>query len=165
MALAERAAGRSVAQVLEERAREQPDRVFLIFGDRRLTYRQVNARASALAAALHELGVERGDRIALDLPNWPEFVLSMFAAAKLGALIVPTIRRSTVPELQDMLRHAKAGVVVCAETFNGLDYLRLFENCLTSRPDLQCLVTVGDEDLWYDDRIYQFEDLESSGAG
>ena len=165
MALAERAAGRSVAQVLEERAREQPDRVFLIFGDRRLTYRQVNARASALAAALHELGVERGDRIALDLPNWPEFVLSMFAAAKLGAVIVPLNPRYTVPELQYMLRHSEATVVVCAETFNGLDYLQLFENFLTSLPDLQYLVTVGDEDLWYDDRIYQFEDLESSGEG
>jgi fatty-acyl-CoA synthase len=165
MALAERAAGRSVGQVLEERAKEHPDRVFLVFGDRRFTYRQVDARASALAAALHELGVERGDRIALDLPNWPEFVLSMFAAAKLGAVIVPLNPRYTVPELQYMLRHSEATVVVCAETFSGVDYLQLFENFLTSLPDLQYVVTVGEEDLWYDDRIYQFEDLESSGAG
>lgn len=165
MALAERAAGRSVAQVLEERAREHPDRAFLLFGDRRLTFRQVNARASALAAALHELGVERGDRIALDLPNWPEFVITMFAAAKLGAIIVPLNPRYTVPELQYMLRHSEATVVVCAETFNGVDYLQLFENFLTSLPELQYLVTVGEEDLWYDDRIYQFEDLESSGEG
>ena len=165
MALAERAAGRSVAQVLEEHAREHPDRVFLVFGDRRLTYRQVNARASALAAALHELGVERGDRIALDLPNWPEFVLSMFAAAKIGAVIVPLNPRYTVPELQYMLRHSEATVVISAEVFNGVDYLQLFENFLTSLPDLQYLVTVGEEDLWYDDRIYQFEDLESSGEG
>jgi fatty-acyl-CoA synthase len=165
MALAERATGRSVAQVLEERAREHPERAFLVFGDRRFTYRQVDARASALAAALHELGVERGDRIALDLPNWPEFVVSMFAAAKLGAVIVPFNPRYTVPELQYMLRHSEATVVICAETFNGVDYLQLFENFLTSLPDLQYLVTVGKEDLWYDDRIYQFEDLESSGAG
>ncbi|MBR9988513.1 MAG: acyl--CoA ligase [Gemmatimonadetes bacterium] len=165
MALAERAAGRSVAQVLEERAREHPERVFLVFGDRRLTYGQVNARSSALAAALHELGVERGDRIALDLPNWPEFVLSMFAAAKLGAVIVPLNPRYTVPELQYMLRHSEATVVVCAESFGGVDYLQLFENFLTSLPDLQYVVTVGEEDLWYDDRIYQFEDLESSGEG
>jgi fatty-acyl-CoA synthase len=165
MALGERAAGRTVAQALEDRAREDPDRPFLIFGDRRLTYRQVESRAAALAAALHELGVERGDRIALDLPNWPEFVLSMFAAAKLGAVIVPLNPRYTVPELQYMLRHSEATVVVCAENFNGVDYLQLFEGFLTSLPDLQFLVTVGEEDLWYDDRIYQFEDLESSGAG
>jgi fatty-acyl-CoA synthase len=165
MALVERAGGRSVAQVLEDRAREHPDRVFLIFGDRRLTYRQVDARASAIAAALHELGVEPGDRIALDLPNWPEFVIAMFAAARLGAVIVPLNPRYTVPELQYMLRHSEATVVICAENFNGIDYLQLFENFLTALPDLQYLVTVGEEDLWYDDRIYQFEDLESSGAG
>jgi fatty-acyl-CoA synthase len=165
MALLERAAGRSVAQILEERARDYPDRVFLVFGDRRLTYRQVDARSSAIAAALHELGIERGDRIALDLPNWPEFVISMFAAARLGAVIVPLNPRYTVPELQYMLRHSEASVVVCAENFGGVDYLQLFENFLTSLPDLQYLVTVGEEDLWYDDRIYQFEDLESSGAG
>jgi fatty-acyl-CoA synthase len=165
MALVERADSRSVAQVLEEQAREHPDRVFLVFGDRRLTYRQVDSRASSIAAALHELGVEKGDRIALDLPNWPEFVISMFAAARLGAVIVPLNPRYTVPELQYMLRHSEATVVVCAENFNGVDYLQLFENFLTSLPDLQYLVTVGEEDLWYDDRIYQFEDLESSGAG
>jgi fatty-acyl-CoA synthase len=165
MALAERFDGRSVAQALELRAAEDADRTFLIFGDRRLTFRQVEERSAALAAALHELGIEKGDRIALDLPNWPEFVISMFAAAKLGATIVPLNPRYTVPELQYMLRHSEAAVVVCAENFEGTDYLQVFEGFLSSLPDLQYLVTVGEEDLWYDDRIYQFEDLLSSGHG
>jgi fatty-acyl-CoA synthase len=157
--------GRSVAEALEARAAEAPDRTFLIFNDRRFSYRQVEQRAAALAAALHELGVERGDRIALDLPNWPEFIISMFATAKLGAIMVPLNPRYTVPELQYMLRHSEATVVISAETFNSTDYLQLFEGFLTSLPDLQYLVTVGDAELWYDDRIYQFEDLVSSGEG
>lgn len=165
MALDERLIGRSIAQVLEEQAATRPDHTFLIFNDRRFTFGQVNARATALAAALAELGVEKGDRIALDLPNWPEFVISMFAAARLGAVIVPLNPRYTVPELQYMLRHSEATVVITAENFGGTDYLQLFEGFLTSLPDLQYLVTVGEEDLWYDDRIYQFEDLLSSGEG
>jgi fatty-acyl-CoA synthase len=165
MALDERAVGWSVAQALEARAAEHPDRTFIIFGDRRYTYGQVEARSTSLAAALHELGIEPRDRIALDLPNWPEFVISMFAAAKLGAIIVPLNPRYTVPELQYMLRHSEAAVVISAENFGGTDYLQLFEGFLTSLPDLQYLVTVGEADLWYDDRIYQFEDLVSSGAG
>jgi fatty-acyl-CoA synthase len=165
MALAERFSGHSVGRLLEARAAETPDHTFLAFGDRRLTYRQLEQRATALAAALHELGVERGDRIALALPNWPEFVISMFAAARLGAVIVPLNPRYTVPELQYMLRHSEATVVVSAENFNGVDYLQLFEGFLSSLPDLQYVVTVGEEDLWYDDRIYQFEDLVSSGEG
>ncbi|NIY08341.1 MAG: AMP-binding protein, partial [Gemmatimonadetes bacterium] len=79
MALVERVRGRTVAEALEARVAEDPDRVFLISGDRRLTYGQVDDQATALAASLRELGIEPGDRIALDLPNWPEFVVSMFA--------------------------------------------------------------------------------------
>src|SRR5512138_988319 len=71
MALDQRFAGQTVAGVLEAQAAENPDRVFLIAGDRRFTYAQVNARSTALAAALTELGVERGDRIAVDLPTGP----------------------------------------------------------------------------------------------
>jgi fatty-acyl-CoA synthase len=165
MALVERVKGRTVAESLEARAAEDAGRVFLVSGDRKLTYRQVDARATALAASLSELGIEQGDRIAVDLPNWNEFVISIFAAAKLGAVIVPLNPRYTVPELQYMLRHSEATAVVCAENFDGVDYLELFEGFLTSLPELQYLVTVGEADLWYDDRIYQFEDLVSSGEG
>ncbi len=165
MQLTERIAGRSVGQILEAIAAATPDRTFLVFDDRRITYRQVDQRATALAAALQELGVGAGDRIAIDLPNWPEFIISMFAAARLGAVMVPLNPRYTVPELQYMLRHSEATVVISAENFNGVDYLQLFEGFLTSLPDLQYVVTVGEEDLWYDDRIYQFEDLLSSGEG
>lgn len=165
MALVERIRGRTVSEVLEARAAEAPDRVYLIDGDRRLTYGQVDQQAAALAASLQELGIEPGDRIALDLPNWPEFVIALFATAKLGAVIVPLNPRYTVPELQYMLRHSEAVAVVTAEEFGGVDYLELFESFLTSLPQLQYLVTVGEADLWYDDRIYQFEDLISSGRG
>jgi fatty-acyl-CoA synthase len=165
MALVERVKGMTVARALEARAAEDGDRVFLISGSRRFTYRQVDDQATALAASLRELGIEPGDRIALDLPNWPEFVVSMFAAAKLGAVIVPLNPRYTVPELQYMLRHSEATAVVSAEDFNGVDYLELFEGFLSSLPELQYLLTVGEADLWYDDRIYQFEDLLSSGVG
>lgn len=165
MALAERFRGRSVAEVLSIRAAEAPDHPMVVLGDRRLTYGQVEAKADALAAALYELGIEAGDRIALNLPNWPEFIVAMFAAAKLGAIIVPLNPKYTTPELQYMLRHSESAVVVTAENWDGIDYLARFENFLTSLPELQYVVSVGEEDLWYDDRIYQFEDLESSGEG
>ncbi|HEX6589850.1 MAG TPA: AMP-binding protein [Longimicrobiales bacterium] len=165
MALAERFRDLTVAQALEAQAEANPDRTYLVYGERKLTYQQVEAQATAMAAALHELGIERGDRVALTLPNWPEFVISAFAAAKLGAIVVPLNPRYSVPELKYMLRHSEATAVVCAERFAGIDFLELFESLLTSLPDLQYLVTVGEEDLWYDDRIYQFEDLVSSGEG
>ena len=165
MALSERFRGRSVADTLAERAAQAPRHPFVVLGERRLTYGQVDAQATALAAALYELGIEAGDRIALNLPNWPEFVVSMFAAAKLGATIVPLNPKYTASELQYMLRHSESVVVVTAENWEGVDYLARFEGFLASLPDLQYVLSVGEEDLWYDDRIYQFEDLVSSGEG
>jgi fatty-acyl-CoA synthase len=165
MALRDRFRGLTLADSLALRVNEDPQRPFVAFEDRRLTYAQLDAQADALAAALHELGIEAGDRIALTLPNWPEFVVSAFAAAKLGAVIVPLNPRFTSPELQYMLRHSESVAVVTAENWEGTDYLARFEQFLGVLPDLQYVLSVGEEDLWYDDRIHQFEDLVSSGEG
>lgn len=165
MALCERIRGKSVAEALASCAAEHPQSPLVVLGEHRLTYGQVDEQATALAAALHGLGIEAGDRIALNLPNWPEFIVAMFAAAKLGAAIVPLNPKYTSPELQYMLRHSEAAAVVTAETYGGVDYLARFEGFLTALPDLQYIVSVGEEDLWYDDRIFQFEDLLSSGTG
>ena len=165
MTLRDRFRGLTLAESLELRARENPTRPFVAFGEQRLTYGQVDQQAAALAAALHELGIEAGDRIALTLPNWPEFIVSAFAAAKLGAVIVPLNPRFTSPELQYALRHSESVAVVTAENWGGIDYLARFEQFLGVLPDLQYVLSVGKEDLWYDDRIHQFEDLVSSGEG
>jgi fatty-acyl-CoA synthase len=165
MALRERFRGLSVAESLALRVKENPGRTFVSLGDRRCTYAQVDAQADALAAALAELGIEAGDRIALTLPNWPEFVVTAFAAAKLGAVIVPLNPRFTPPELQYMLRHSEAAVVVTAENWEGIDFLARFESFFNALPDLQYVISVGEEELWYDDRIHQFEDMVSSGEG
>ncbi|HEX8432698.1 MAG TPA: AMP-binding protein [Longimicrobium sp.] len=165
MATSDRFGELTVADSLALRSRDNPSRPFVAFGDRRMTYAQVDAQSDALAAALHELGIEAGDRMALTLPNWPEFVVAAFAAAKLGAVIVPLNPRFTSPELQYMLRHSETAVVITAENWEGVDYLARFEGFLTALPDLQYVVSVGEEDLWYDDRIHQFEDLVSSGEG
>ncbi len=165
MALRDRYRGLSLAESLALRVKEDPRRPFVACREHRLSYGQVDSQADALAASLHELGIEAGDRIALTLPNWPEFIVSAFAAAKLGAVIVPLNPRFTPPELQYMLRHSESVAVITAENWEGVDYLARFEQFLGVLPDLQYVVSVGEEDLWYDDRIHQFEDLVSSGAG
>ena len=155
----------TVADALRAVADKRPDAPFLIFGDRVWSYAEVAIQARGLAVGLHNLGVEPGDRIAIDLPNWPEFVISALAAAEIGARIVPLNPGYTPRELQYMLRNSEASVAITAEQFSGVDYLQIFESLLVELPYLQYLVTVGEEDLWYDDRIYQFEDLVASGRG
>ncbi len=91
--------------------------------------------------------------------------MSALAAAQLGASIVPLNPAYSSHELQFMLRNSEASVVIVVEEFNGLDNLELFERMQFNLPSLQYVVTVGEEDLWYDDRIFQFEDLVSAGEG
>src|SRR2546422_7570524 len=73
-----------LAVLFAQAAREHPDREFLVFGSRRMTYAQVEREAVALAEALAGLGVQPGDRLAVDLPNWPEWVVTLLAAAYRG---------------------------------------------------------------------------------
>jgi fatty-acyl-CoA synthase len=160
-----RSVGATVASALASRATSDPSAIYLRFGEATWTFGQVDAEAEALAAGLAELGMGGGDRIALLLPPRPEFVISMFAAAKLGATIVPLNPKLTSGELQYALRHSGSACAVTIEQAHGTDYLALFEEITPQLPDLRHLVTVGEADLWYDDRIFQFEDLVSSGAG
>lgn len=164
-ALSECVAGLTVASALSTRATTDPERPYLRTDDRVYAYGEVEAQAEALAAGLAGLGVEAGDRIALVLPACPEFAVSMFAAAKLGAIVVPLNPHLAPLELHYMMRHSQAVAAVTIEQDRDVDFLQLFEEIMPQLPELKHLVTVGEEDLWYDDRIFQFEDLLSSGDG
>src|SRR2546425_10583921 len=73
-----------LAVLFAQTAREHPDREFLIFGSRRMTYAQVEREAMAFAEALAGLGVQAGDRLAVGLPNWPGWGVTLLAAARSG---------------------------------------------------------------------------------
>ncbi len=154
-----------VASAFYTQRERQPNEVFLRFDDRTWTWADAASQAHALACSLQDLGVEKGDRIAATIPNWPEFVLTVLAAAELGATVVPLNPAHSPRDIQFVLRNTEATVVVTAERFGGVEYLELFEALLSELPSLQYLATVGEEDLWYDDRVFQFEDLVSAGRG
>ena len=100
---------------LASRATADPEGTFLIFQDEAVTFGEMETRAEALAASLHGLGIEPGDRVAVVMPSWPEFVISMFAVAKLGAVLVPLNPRLTADDLRYTLRHSEAVAAITAE--------------------------------------------------
>jgi amino acid adenylation domain-containing protein len=84
-----------VQHFLENSARRFPDKVALIYGDRRLTYSEINDMADLLAYSLVEMGVKRGDRVAIFLDSSVESVISMFGILKIGAIFImlsPTLK-------------------------------------------------------------------------
>ena len=152
-----------LAELVGAVVRIQPDRPCLISGARKVTYGQVWADAGALAAGLGDLGVKPGDRVAVDLPNSPEWVLTLLATARLGAVLVPVNPALAWHELKYQLRHAEATVVVAAQSSGDLESLEVFEDLISELPDLRQLVLVGPDETWFDDRICQFADLVQRG--
>src|SRR5688500_5929835 len=149
----------TLPHVFAERAKAHPGRTLLVAGGRTLTYGQVDAKSTALAAALSELGIEAGDRIAVNMPNSPSWILALLAAARLGATIVPVNPRSNHHELKYQLRHAEVSVAFTTAGSTGVDYLARFASLRAELPDLKCLVTVGEGGRWCLDRLWLFEDL------
>jgi fatty-acyl-CoA synthase len=155
----------SLAPLVEQRAREYPERTLAVVAEQSWTFGEVESRAAALAAALSEFGVGMGDRLAINVPNVVEWVVALVAAAKLGAVVVPINPRLNIHELRFQLRHAEASAVITVETHDGTDYLHVFEELLGELPDLQYIITVGEQDTWYDDRIFQFDALIATYQG
>ncbi len=155
----------ALTPMFESRVRETPDRLVVVDGNRSVTFAQLDAQSLALAASFAELGVEAGDRVAVNLPNGVEWLVTVLACARIGAAIVPVSPGLSIHELRYQLQHAAASLVVTIERLDGIDFLQRFEDLLGTLPELHYVVTVGEEDLWYDDRIFQFEDLLSRGQG
>ena len=104
-----------VFQALDEAAVRYPGQTAVLFLGRSLNYSQLRAQVDRLASALAGLGVQRGDRVCLFLPNCLEFVLSDWAVLKTGAAVVPT----SVLRSEDGLAHevgaSGAKIVICRE--------------------------------------------------
>ncbi len=75
---------------LEESARKYPDAACTIFKGAKISYKEMNALTDRLAAGLASLGVKKGDRVGVFIPNTPQFVIAYYAVLKLGAVVVAT---------------------------------------------------------------------------
>ena len=106
----------TLAEAFQHVAAQHPDREALVCGETRLTYGQLAQRITSLAHGLTELGIAQGDRVALLLRNCPEFIISFFALAEMGAVSVllnPQLRRR---QLDHILRECEPVAVVTSAT-------------------------------------------------
>ena len=79
----------NLAVLLEDSARATPERLAVICGDVKMTYAEVNSKASQVAHGLLKLGIEKGDKVALSCPNLPFFPIIYYGILKVGAVVVP----------------------------------------------------------------------------
>jgi long-chain acyl-CoA synthetase len=98
-------------------ARTQPDHPAILFKGARVSYGELERLSDASAAAFAALGVARGDRVGLLLPNCPQFVIAQFASWKLGAIVAPLNPIYTEHELEGPIRDSGIETVVTMTRF------------------------------------------------
>lgn len=107
----------NIAMLLRESTRRKPDQTALIMDQRKLSYSQLSMAAESFTTGLHQLGVTRGDRVLLVLPNVPQFPICFFGAAYLGAVNVPVNVLYKEAEVSFRLKDSAAKVIIVWEDF------------------------------------------------
>ena len=104
----------TIPDLLTSAARRAPDREALVFGDRRMTWSELNAEVDRVAGLLNASGVAQSDRVAILAPNGDGFVIAFFAALRAGAIAVPVNSRLAGAEVAFILDDAGAQLLVFA---------------------------------------------------
>ncbi|WP_433503088.1 AMP-binding protein [Pseudonocardia halophobica] len=118
------------------------DKTFVTDGSTSFTYTELRDQSARLAVGLRERGVAAGDRVAVQLPNWSEFVVVATAVARLGAIMVPIMPIYRRDEVGHVLDDAQVSAVVTPATFKGFDYLGMYRDLAATRPTVHTIVAV-----------------------
>lgn len=110
----------SLCQLLEHSAQKHPGSIATVFFGAKLTYRQLDDAVNAFSAALASLGIKKGDRVALLLPNCPQVLIAYYGTLKAGAIVVPTNPLYVESELQHQFNDAEVQTVVTLTRFYPL---------------------------------------------
>lgn len=111
----------------------------------RWSFAELGASVSRAAGGLRSLGVGRGDVVALQLPNWTEFVVTALACARIGAVVNPLMPIFRERELHFMLAFTEAKVLVVPKVFRGFDHAAMAEDLRAQLPHLNHIVVVNGE--------------------
>src|SRR5262245_18051461 len=107
-------------EMLWESAQRFPEKIAVVFQGQKISYRELDGLVNSCANALVNLGVRKGDRVALYMTNRPEYVVSVYAVARLGGVITPMNPTYKEGELSHQLNDAEATVLVVQESLYHL---------------------------------------------
>jgi fatty-acyl-CoA synthase len=152
---------------LERSARVWPDKVAVVYGARRLTYRELAAEAQRVARGLRASGVGPGDRVAYLMPNLPEMLIAHYAVPLAGAVLVAVNTRLTAEEVAYILSHSGAKIVVtdaallsvAAEAAKGVEAVTE----LVVAEDTE--IALADVDWSGEPRLVSYSEFLARGAG
>jgi 2,3-dihydroxybenzoate-AMP ligase/mycobactin salicyl-AMP ligase len=138
--------GLTLGDTLDRTADVFPNKEALVDDRVRLTYSELRNKVDHLAMGLMNLGIEEGDSVLLQLPNWAEYVYSYFALQKIGCipvLLISGYRQLEISHLA-LLTEAKAWIV--PDRYRKIDYVSFFGEVKQKNPQLRQLISVRAEE-------------------
>ncbi|HEY61950.1 MAG TPA: long-chain fatty acid--CoA ligase [Anaerolineae bacterium] len=102
---------------LEESARKYPDKPCTIFKGAEISYKEMNNLTDRLAAGLAEIGVKKGDRVGIFIPNTPQFLMAYFATLKAGGIVVATNPLYSPKEIEHQANDSGMEVMIVMSNF------------------------------------------------
>jgi long-chain acyl-CoA synthetase len=104
-------------KILEDSAVKYPKKIAITFYNYSITYEELLKKVESLKTALYDLGIRKGDRVALMLPNTPHYIISYFAVLKLGAIVVQMNPLYSKSEMEFILKDSSAKALITLDLF------------------------------------------------
>jgi fatty-acyl-CoA synthase len=151
---------KTIGELLDETAEKFPTKEAVVYVEQNLryTYREFQDVCNTVAKGLMGMGVKKGDHIAIWASNKPEWVITQYASAKIGAVLVTVNTSYQSQELEYLLKQSDSTTLLLMEEFKGVSYLDIFKDICpevtdqppgdlsSSRfPKLKNIVFLGDE--------------------
>jgi len=152
--------GETFGAFLRERAQRHPERMAVVGSDQRWTYAELDAGADALAAGLLELGLAKGDRVLVHLPNIPEFISVIFALFRAGMIPVYALPAHRIAEIEHFANTAPAVAYIGTHEHAGFDYRPMLRELRSRCPGLRHIILHGAAE-----EFIPLQRVAASGAG
>jgi acyl-CoA synthetase (AMP-forming)/AMP-acid ligase II len=136
----------TIADALDVTAGRWGKRTAIVDGDHRYSYGELRLRALQAAGGLARLGVRKGDRVAICLPNGMDWAVAFFGAIYAGAVVVPLNTALSARELEYQVGHSGASVMVVCTAYRNRDYLKVARQVRDAVSQRLLIVAVGGHD-------------------
>lgn len=135
---------RTIGDFVHQRAHEEGGRIALVDQSCSLTYRELDEAADRVAGLLAHNGVNKGDRVILQLKNSVWHVVAMFGIAKAGAIPIMALCAHRLRELESFARRAEPVAMIVNEVHQGFDYRALAHDVQARVPSVKAVLTQDD---------------------
>jgi long-chain acyl-CoA synthetase len=154
----------SLNEILEKTSIKYPEKTAIAYFEKKTTYAQLNSLSNNFAAALMDFGVEKGDRVALFLPNSPQFIIAYYGVLKAGAVLTAISPLNKEREVAYQLKDSEAETIVALDSLYPIvDKIRRktkLENVIvTSLNKYDCSTSVSPNKGAQEIKIQNFQEL------